>query len=277
MKKTEQQIQETHLVKTETSVSFSGAGLPSPEALRVSMQNTANETRSLGMPIIKLDRTGAWCFGAEAEEVEKDSRWAVNPYSFMHGVIAWGDGEVLAEHMVSVSEPMPDFGNPPEDSPKGWQKQYAFFMRCVSGEDEGMDVRYNTLSVGGKRAVAELSGAIAAQVDKDPSRFVPVVVLRAESYKHRSYGRIFTPVFDIVEWVSVEPSDHTTEKQAPEAKEVSARARRKDKPVASTPPVEEVPEYIEFGPFGEDIDVPYTIAEDDAPEAEPIRRRRRQA
>ena len=39
-------------------------------------------------------------FGADQTEVEDDATWAINPYSFIHGFIAWGDGEVLAEGRV---------------------------------------------------------------------------------------------------------------------------------------------------------------------------------
>ena len=68
----------------------------------------------------------------------------------------------------------------------------------------GLEARYSTTSVGGKRAVQALAAAIAAQVEKDQSKPVPVVHLKKEHYQHKSYGRIFTPVFEIVEWVSMD-------------------------------------------------------------------------
>jgi len=54
--------------------------------------------------------------------------------------------------------------------------------------------------------------AIAAQVEKDPERPVPIVTLGKDHYQHKSYGRIYTPVFEIVEWVSMDG-----EEAAPEA------------------------------------------------------------
>ena len=67
-----------------------------------------------------------------------------------------------------------------------------------------MEARYTTTSVGGKRSVQTLAVAIATQVDKDQSKPVPIVILGKEHYTHKSYGRIFTPVFSIQEWVGMD-------------------------------------------------------------------------
>ncbi len=77
-------------------------------------------------------------------------------------------------------------------------------MKCISGEDKGLEARYTTTSVGGKRSVQTLAVAIATQVDKDQSKPVPIVTLGKEHYTHKSYGRIFTPVFNIQEWVGMD-------------------------------------------------------------------------
>jgi hypothetical protein len=53
---------------------------------------------------------------------------------------------------------------------------------------------------------------LADQVEKDQTKPVPVVRLKKEHYQHKSYGRIFTPVFDVVEWLTL---DGEAEKEAP--------------------------------------------------------------
>jgi hypothetical protein len=92
-----------------------------------------------------------------------------------------------------------------------------------------MEARYTTTSVGGRRSVQTLAVAIAAQVEKDQSKPVPVVKLKKDHYTHKSYGKIFTPVFEIVEWVSMEGK--TDEVDAPEeataAAEDAPRRRRR--------------------------------------------------
>jgi hypothetical protein len=66
-----------------------------------------------------------------------------------------------------------------------------------------MEARFTTTSVGGRKAVQALAVEIAAQVEKDQSKPVPVVKLGKDHYTHKSYGRIYTPVFEVVEWVSM--------------------------------------------------------------------------
>jgi hypothetical protein len=171
-----------------------------------------------------MDKTGHWVFGADQTEAEDDAKWAVNPFSFVHGFIAWGEGEVLGEKMVSVSEPLPELDSPPPGAKRGWETQVGMSLKCIGGEDEGMEARYTVTSVGGKRAVQALAVAIANQVDADQSKPVPVVLLKKEHYQHKSYGRIYTPIFEVVEWVSMD-GEAPAEADA-EAPAAPARRRR---------------------------------------------------
>jgi hypothetical protein len=171
-----------------------------------------------------MDKTGHWVFGADQTEAEEDSKWAINPFSFVHGYIAWGDGEVLGEKMVSVSQPLPELEPAPPQSKKGWETQVGLSLKCISGEDAGLEARYSTTSVGGKRAVQTLAAAIAAQVERDQDKPVPVVLLKKEHYQHKSYGRIYTPVFEIVEWVSMEGEAPSNDDETPPP---AAAARRR--------------------------------------------------
>ena len=209
-------------------VAFANAGLPAVQSLATTLRNLDPGARDLGAVILKMDKTGHWVFGADQTEVEDDSRWAVNPFSFTHGFIAWGDGEVLGEKMVNISEPLPDLGVAPPAAKRGWEAQVGMSLKCVSGEDAGMDARYSVTSVGGKRSVQALAVAIANQVEKDPSKPVPVVVLKKEHYNHKSYGRIYTPVFEVVEWLSMdgEGSSEQSESAEAAAPESSGRRRR---------------------------------------------------
>jgi hypothetical protein len=78
--------------------------------------------------------------------------------------------------------------------------------------------------VGGKKAVQALGVAIATQVEKDQAKPVAIVKLKKDHYVHKSYGRIYTPVFEIVEWVSM---DGEAEEAAPEAEAAPAAGRRR--------------------------------------------------
>ena len=203
---------------------FSKAGLPAVSSLSTALRNIEVDVGPAGTAILKMDKTGHWVFGADQTEAEEDSKWAINPFSFVHGYIAWGDGEVLGEKMVSVSQPLPELEPAPPQSKKGWETQVGLSLKCISGEDAGLEARYSTTSVGGKRAVQTLAAAIAAQVERDQDKPVPVVLLKKEHYQHKSYGRIYTPVFEIVEWVSMEGEAPSNDDETPPP---AAAARRR--------------------------------------------------
>ena len=214
---------------------FKSAGLPA-------VSNVANALRTMkvdnaGFVIIKMDKTGHWVFGADQTEVEPDARWAINPFSFIHGFIAWGDGDVLGEKMVAINEALPELEEAPKGAKRGWEAQVGLSMKCLDGEDAGLEARYTTTSVGGKRSVQALGAAIADQIEKDPSKPVAIIELKKDHYSHKSYGRIYTPVFEIVGWMGMEsaedkqqefdPADgDAPQEKAPEAEAAPTRRRR---------------------------------------------------
>jgi hypothetical protein len=210
---------------------FGGSNLPSVQSLSSALRSVAADVGAGGMVILKMDKTGHWVFGADQTEVEDDSIWAVNPFSFVHGYICWGEGEVLGEKMVGVAEPLPELEPAPTAAKRGWEMQVGMTLACTSGEDEGMQARYSATSVGGKKAVQALAVAIAEQVDKDQTKPVPMVRLKKEHYQHKSYGRIYTPVFEVAKWVGLDAQpaeadiEDAVEDEAP-AEEAPRRRRR---------------------------------------------------
>ena len=205
-------------------VTFSKANLPAVSSLATSLRTIQSEVGAAGVVILKMDKTGHWVFGADQTEVEDDSLWAINPFSFVHGFIAWGDGEVLGEKMASVSQPLPVLDEAPPQAKKGWESQVGMSLKCISGDDKGMEARYTTTSVGGKRSVQTLAVALADQVEKDQNKPVAVVRLKKDHYAHKSYGKIYTPVFEIVEWISMD-ADATDVKVEEEAEQPKCRRR----------------------------------------------------
>jgi hypothetical protein len=132
--------------------------------------------------------------------------------------------------MVSVSEPLPEMEAAPPNAKRGWEAQIGMSLKCLSGEDKGMEARYTVTSVGGKKAVQALAVAIAEQVEKDQSKPVPVVHLKKDHYTHKSYGRIYTPVFEVVEFVSMDGESDApaaeAEAEAPAEAAPAGRRRR---------------------------------------------------
>jgi hypothetical protein len=203
---------------------FSSANLPAVSSLATSLRALEKDVGPAGNVILKMDKTGHWVFGADQTEVEDDALWAINPFSFIHGFIAWGDGEVLGEKMVGVSEPLPDQDVAPQGAKRGWETQIGMSLKCTTGEDKDMEARFTTTSVGGKRAVQTLGVAIATQVEKDQTKPVAIVRLKKDHYQHKSFGKIYTPVFEIVEWVGLDGAP--VEEAEPEAPAPAGRRRR---------------------------------------------------
>lgn len=207
-------------------MSFAIANLPNVSALTTALRSLEKDVGAVGSVILKMDKGGHWVYGANQTEVEDGTTWAVNPMSFVHGFIAWGEGEVLAETMVPVTEPRPEVGVAPPDAKKGWEVQVGMGLKCLNGQDKDLEVRYTVTSVGGKRAVQQLGVAIAAQVEVDQSKPVPVVRLKKDHYQHKSYGKIYTPVFEIVEWIGMDGKPTDAVDETVEAEAAPARRRR---------------------------------------------------
>jgi hypothetical protein len=126
---------------------------------------------------------------------------------------------------------LPELDAAPPGAKKGWETQVGMSIKCLDGEDKGMEARYTTTSVGGKKGVQALAVAIATQVEKDQDKPVPVVELGKEHYTHKSYGRIYTPVFKVLEWVGMDgealAEEAPKEIEAPvEAEAAPVRRRR---------------------------------------------------
>ena len=134
-------------------------------------------------------------FGQRRTVVEDGSRWAVNPLSFKRGYICFGDGnKVLGEHLVPVSQPMPDVTELPD---KGfpWQQQWAVDLKCINGTDAGIEVIFKPTTVGGIQAVAGLIEAVRDRLNggQHDGKVSPIVHLEKDSYQHGQYGRVWTP------------------------------------------------------------------------------------
>lgn len=220
---------------TSTAISFANASLPAVATLSTALRNIQNEVGT-GDVILKMDKTGSWIYGADATDIEEGSRWAINPFSFIHGYVAWGEGDKLGEKMVPMSQPLPEVGEGPAGAKRGWEQQLGFSLRCINGEDEGLEVVFRVSSVGGKRAVQKLGVAIADQVDAEQSKgaaakIVPICELGKDHYQHKSYGKVFTPEITIVEWVTMAGPAEATAAVEPSKVEAPAEEAANEEPV----------------------------------------------
>lgn len=209
---------------------------------------------------VKMGKDGTWTHGTDELEIEPESTWAVNPSSFETGYSAFdANGARVGEEMRGMNEPPLHVNDlPPVGAP--WLPQIGFQVCCLSGEDNGLQGMINQRSRGGMSESTKLLSQIIDRVQKGDPNVVAVVHLRNSSYKHSKYGKIFTPVYEIVEWLPLDASEPTPQiepetEPAPEPEK--PKRTRTRKPAAKTEPEPE----------------PEPAAE----EPTPVRRRRRRA
>jgi hypothetical protein len=190
---------------------FSNANLPAVSTLVDSLRQLKSTESSNSIVILKMDKVGRWVFGSDQTEAQEGSLWAVNPFSFVHGFIAWGEGVVLGEKMTPVSNPLPELDAAPAQAKRGWEQQIGFSLRCLNGDDKGVEARFTTTSRGGKKAVQLLATALADQVEKNREAPVPVLTLDSEHYPHKEYGRVYVPIFSVVKWINMELQEELAE------------------------------------------------------------------
>ena len=217
-------------------INFGGnGGLPATASSLKALGTVVAAGGSDVADLMRLIREGYWVYGSDNIEVEEGSTWAINPFTFHHGYIAWKEGQVEGEHMTLVNNPAPSIANLPEVS-KQWDFQLSLDLKCISGEDEGVESRYKTTSVGGKRAIGKLAQAIMVRADTHPDSVVPIVQLNVDSYTHKEYGKTFTPDIVIVGWMAMDGSGAESEEVQTEAvQEVEAEPEAQAEPVAEAP------------------------------------------
>jgi hypothetical protein len=185
----------------------SAGALASLAALGTMLNNvdTASTAGRSGMPMLqfKRDGNGTWMFGQKRTIVEDGSSWAVNPLTFKRGYICFAnDNKVIGEHLLPVSQPMPDVTELPD---KGfeWVQQWAVNLKAIDGTDAGTEVVYKPTTVGGVQAIAGLIEAVRDRLNSNQhgGKVSPIVHLEKDSYQHSQFGRVWTPVMTIVDWM----------------------------------------------------------------------------
>jgi hypothetical protein len=185
---------------------------------------------------MRFTKFGSWEYGPSNTEVEEGSIWAVNPEGFKHGFIAWDQDNTsqgpTGELLVPATQPMPNEADLPAVS-GSWSQCIAVQMRCTNGEDKGVQILWKANSKGARKAYATLLQAVIARVGEGHADVVPLVSLEADSYNHKTYGKIFAPMVEVVGWADMEgntaeePEPPEEPEEAPAEEKPARRRRRK--------------------------------------------------
>jgi len=203
--------------------------------LKAQLQRTKDfsQSNAASHQFIKMGKDGRWTLGADELEIEEDAEWAVNPFSFVTGWSAFdNNSNRVGEEMRPMSEPPITQGELPHVNGK-WAAQVGFQLKCLHGKDEGSEAVYYARSRGGMEAVVLLLEEVYKRLEDNDAACVPVISLLNDSYKHKKYGKIYTPVLKIVEWITMdgidtaEPEEEPEEEPEVEAEPPRRRARRR--------------------------------------------------
>lgn len=229
-------------------VKFPGGSLPATSDDLLAGLATVEQdisANAVGVPFLRLGKDGIFIYGQEDQEVQPGSHWALNPFSIHHGWACWdSDNSVLIDEvMVPFNQPVPPKGTLAE-SGFPWKKQYAVILACINGEDEGKSVQYKGTSLGMQNWMRELIQAIQKQGRKDKNNIVPILDLESDSYKHPQWGKIYIPVLNVVNWVSMDfegddADDEEVEEAPPPKKKAAAKKKTAAKKPAETESVDE--------------------------------------
>lgn len=197
------------------------AALADVASLKAHLQQAKAHVPASGQSgILQFTKHGDWVFGKEQTEVSVDDLFAVNPTSFVNGFICWPEDETkwkngpLDEVTVPLGHPVPLKHELPHHEGGNWTELTGFSFRFTEGQFKGKEGKFTTTSKGGMTAVSGLLDAVIAQLDKDPSRPVPVVSPAADSYVHKTWGKTFTPVLDIDGWADMNGASEEPEDEA---------------------------------------------------------------
>lgn len=186
---------------------------------------------------LKMSKTGDWVYGADETEVSDDSVFAIDPNSYVQGFIAWDSdkGDLVGEVMAQAGQPpivkadLDDVGHP-------WVVQVGFGLVGIEGAEKGVQMLYKASSKGGKNAVGDLLAKIIERGKAGETDICPIVILHADSYKHKKFGKTFIPILSVDDWTdgSAESSEilaasgevEEVEKEVEKEVEPTTRKRR---------------------------------------------------
>ena len=216
------------------------------QGARNAYQEFADEVKQTGIEgsLLRFTKQGDWIAGQEEEEIPEGTELLLGLNTLKRGWQKWQDNKPVDARMGYVNEgyrPVnrDELGDLDEeqweedDNNKGqqrdpWQKTMSVLLKNL---ETGEVYTYAPSSKSGMTALGEASQLYGNRLQdgEDPDA-MPIVRLGSSFYKHKTYGKIMIPVFEITDnWVTP-PAD--APKKATAKKAVAKPA---EKPRTATP------------------------------------------
>lgn len=199
-------------MSTDLTKFFAGHQMPSREKLTEALAGfSAGKAALMGKALLRLTKQGKWVFGADSEPFDDNVELIASPASLSSGYIAWYQGKPEGEQMQPLSMgpvdasklgPVNSGSIPPgqkKPSGRGWETQVS--VELITRGDTPLQLIYKTPSLGGMRQLLTFAGEVAFAMSENPKRAYPIVKLNTDSYIHKEYGEVFTPVLEIIGWL----------------------------------------------------------------------------
>ena len=170
----------------------------------------------LGAPLLKFTKQGEFAI-SDIDAVPAGTRCVAHCDMMEIGWVKWVDGRPSADPadnkvgLVADGFIPPQKSDLPDRDETQWEIQddgkprdpWAFQMSVpLTLLDAGGETyKFTAGSKGGLRCLSGLTRAYGKRVQaKGSAAGLPIIELRSDSYKHRTYGKIFFPVMHIVGW-----------------------------------------------------------------------------
>jgi hypothetical protein len=264
------------VVKRETG---DGVAVPNINALAAGLRRTRAEMPATGgRGYLKFGKDGMWTLGKNGDALNGETV-ILNTNSLKYGYVCWTNydekerrkNEKLGEEMELATRGGVDL-NELEDLGWDWKPQQAIDGKFVGADQK--EFSYVTSSNGGLDLMGEIIDKVMARIDEGEDVYLfPVIQLNDDWYEHSRYGKIYTPIMEVVNWADISGNFETDA----EGEEEEADEKPDPKPKKSKKKKVPEPE-PEPKPEPEDEDEQEDEQEDETEEEaedEPPRRRRR--
>jgi len=164
----------------------------------------------LGAPLLKFTKQGEFAI-SDVDAIPVGTRCIAHCDLIELGYVRWADGKPTDRKVGLVADGFipPQKGDLPDRDETTWEIQddgtrrdpWSFQMAVpLTRLDAGGETYQFTVgSKGGLRCLSALTRTYGKRIaDKKPG--LPIVELQSDSYKHRTYGKIFFPVMHVVGW-----------------------------------------------------------------------------
>lgn len=182
-----------------------------------------------GQPLLRLLKDGNWVMGREDNAVTPGTEAVINPASFQTGYSCWtdrkpgqGKNELMGEEMWGImaqkppASSLPQHHDPRTQELCAWKDAMSVDLKFLDGAFEGQQALYKVTSVGGIRSLSDILDKIMSKLDSGSEHVYPIITIAADSYNHNSYGRTYTPKFEVVGWADMHGNEESDD-GAPQA------------------------------------------------------------